>query len=75
MWYCYRCRQYYPYAATEVYPTAPYYYQPPYYPQPVQPIALRSEPSGVAIAAFILFVIIIILIIGGLYIYWRMFYL
>jgi len=74
MWYCYRCRQYYPFSAPEAYPLAPYY-MPPYYQQPVQPIVSRSEPSGVAIAAFILFVIIIILLLGGLYLYWRMFYL
>ena len=74
MWYCYRCGQYHPYSAPAVYPSEPYYYQSAYYQQPFQPMVLRSEPSGVAIAAFILFVIIILLLLGGLYFYWRMFY-
>ena len=75
MWYCYRCRQYHPYGAPAAYPPSPYYYEPPYYQQPFQPIVLKSEPSGIAIAAFILFVLIIILLLGGLYFYWRMFYI
>jgi len=71
--------EYYPYAMPEAYPIVPYYYQPmfyqpPYYQPPVQPIVLRSGPSGIAIAAFILS-LIMILLIGGLYFYWRMFYL